>query len=32
MLSLMDVGQLEPGVGARVTDTVFALVNMQLPA
>lgn len=32
MLSLMDAGQLEPGVGARVTDTVFALVNMQLPA
>lgn len=32
MLSLMDVGQLEPHVGSRVTDTVFALVNMQLPA
>lgn len=32
MLSLMDAGQLEPGVGARVTATVFALVNMQLPA
>jgi hypothetical protein len=32
MLSLMDANQLEPGVGARVTDTVFALVNMQLPA
>lgn len=32
MLSLMDADQLEPGVGARVTDTVFALVNMQLPA
>ena len=32
MLSLMDVGGLEPGVGARVTDTLFALVNMQLPA
>lgn len=32
MLSLMDAGQLEPHVGSRVTDTVFALVNMQLPA